>query len=131
MLVCVLPSISIRSFFSVAVSSYRFGRKGYQYILISIEWLPEMILVLFRFLAVLVLLWLTACLEVVGCRPGQICDLSIQSFSSLVRTSINSILCSSFDPLVTTMMSSNHAGCLLSSVWSIFSWKTVGISAKP
>ena len=50
-----------------------------------------MILVLFRFLTVLALLWLTACLEVVGCRPGQFFDLSIQSLFWKIWTCFRSI----------------------------------------
>ena len=43
------------------------------------------------------------------------------AFSSLVKTSVSSLLCCSLEPFVTTIMSSNHPGCLCSNVWSIFS----------
>ena len=43
------------------------------------------------------------------------------AFSSLVSTSISSSLCFCMEPFVTTMISSSHARCLLSSVWSNFS----------
>ena len=52
-------------------------------------------------------------------------DLFSQSlyskFYSRVRMSFSSFLCCSFEPLVTTFMSADLAGCLFSSVWSIFS----------
>ena len=137
--VCFLPSKSTYYSFSVTVSNYLFGWKGCQCISTITEWPPEMILALFRCSVVLVLFLPVTfpTFPTVGFRPHQSGDRSIHNsvlknsdflslnlypaFSSLVRTSISFFVCSSLEPSVTMIISSNHAGCLFSSVWSIFS----------
>ena len=53
------------------------------------------------------------------------------SFSNIVSTGFNLLVCSSFVPRVTIRMSSNHTGVPCPSVGSIFSWKLVGMCAGP
>ena len=53
------------------------------------------------------------------------------AFSSLFNISNSFLSWSCLLPRVTTIMSSSHAGVLYSSVWSIFSWNVVGLSARP
>ena len=53
------------------------------------------------------------------------------AFSNLSRTLNSFFSWSCLLPRVTMIMSSNHAGVQYSSVRSIFSWKIVGMSARP
>ena len=131
MLVLILPSISIQYLSSKFVSGYPFVLINYQYIWTDTGWLPKNILGLSRcwfvtsFSAIslscndLILFWsiLLPIHSISVLKSSDLVSLSLYpAFSSRVRTSTNSFLDCSFDFSVTTIMSSNHAGCLLSSV---------------
>ena len=150
----VLVSRSIQYFFSVIVSVNPFGLTNFRYILTSFELPSERFSILLSFFGSFnscvalsfefILQQSNTVLSIpytsILCPTHSISDFkkfgfvfaqSIPFVSSFVNTSISSRLCCSFVPLVTTNMSSNHSGCLFSSVWSIFSWNMVGMSAKP
>ena len=121
---CVRLSRSIRYLFSAVVSIRLFVRINSICIWTCIGWLPEMTLALFRFFGCFSSLmainlscngqipfWSILCPihSISILKTSDLLSLSLYpAFSSLDNTSMSSFLCS-FEPFVTTMMSSSHA----------------------